>query len=74
MEQLKEICRKYNINTGQTKDILAKNILKRIVIVHISHAGLEAMQIKLKHNVNSRSSIVHNFYYSDFNLVDIADR
>jgi hypothetical protein len=73
-EQLKEICRKYNIKTGKTKEIIVDNILKRVAAVHRGHTALETLRMRTKTTSTPDPAIIHNFYRAYFNLVDIADR
>jgi hypothetical protein len=48
VEQLKEICRRYNIKTGKTKEIIVDNILKSVATVHRSRTALETLRMRTK--------------------------
>jgi hypothetical protein len=74
VEQLKEICRKYNIKTGKTKEMIVDNILKHVATVHRSHIALETLRMRTKTISTPDPAIIHNFFCVYFSLVDIADR
>jgi hypothetical protein len=74
VQQIKEICRKYNIKTRKLIEIIVDNIHKRVATVYRSCTALEALQMRIKTTSIFDPAIIHNFYCSYFNLVNIVDR
>ena len=73
-KELKQTCEKYNIKKGKKKAEYVENILKRVRSVHVERTSSQNSEEQLKNSIISSESIIHNFYRSHFNLIDLLDR
>jgi hypothetical protein len=74
VDQLKEICRKYNIKQGKNKASLIDNIVARSTTLHQNINELTVLKQKICSTWLPDPPPLHDFYRSWFNLVDLADR
>lgn len=74
IDQLREICVRYNIKQGKLKANLVDNISTRSQTVHRQYEEVERLTKDVRGNFHQIPGPAHNFYRAYFNLVDLADR
>lgn len=74
VDELKDICKKYNIKQGKNKVITIKNITARSTTLNRDIGELNLLKKSLVTMHLSDPAPLHDFYRSWFNLVDLVDR
>lgn len=74
VDQLKKICKEYNIRYGKKKDQLVQNIYNRSATMHQDVTAVERMMTSIQTTSLADPAPLHNCYKQWFNLVDLVDR
>lgn len=74
VEDLKGICKKYNIKMGKAKASYVANIMKCSETLHGDMSKVLALQRSFQNTSLADPAPIHEFYRDNFNLVDLADR
>lgn len=74
VDELRAICKKYNIKQGKKKEQFANNIVKRSETVHQHQTVIDQICEEIEENSLIDPAPAHDFYRDWFNLVDLADR
>ena len=72
-EELKSICNKYNIKKGKKKEDYINNIMARVNTVHNKVGEMHQLNNYIKSQYFSTPALLHDFYRSHFNLIDVSD-
>jgi len=72
--ELKEICTKYNISHGKNKAALVNNILMRSNTMNEKEEEYISLQKEIKNTWLLNPAPLHDFYCSQFNLIDLIDK
>ncbi len=87
IDELKGICRKYNVKfggcgvvyflfphlQGQKKENYVANIYRRVEMVHQNSAALGTLRKKIEIEFQANTPPVNEHYHKWFNLLDLAD-
>jgi hypothetical protein len=74
VDELANICRKWQIPPGKTKVARIANILARSAIIHQQRNQLEELERYIKTKFSVAPGPPHAYYLSQFNLIDLANR
>lgn len=74
VEELRGICKTYNIRQGKKKEGFVNNIATRSETFHQHVHQVDRLQQSLKTDFLADPAPLHDFYKDHFNLVDLADR
>eukprot|EP01105_Mastigella_eilhardi_P026312 TRINITY_DN7520_c0_g1_i2.p1 TRINITY_DN7520_c0_g1~~TRINITY_DN7520_c0_g1_i2.p1 ORF type:complete len:153 (-),score=33.93 TRINITY_DN7520_c0_g1_i2:25-426(-) len=74
VDDLKAICRKFNIHQGKKKATFVENVLQRVRVQHRGAAQLAETVRLLRDFYLVEPAPLHDFYKDYFNLVDLVDR
>ena len=74
VEQLREICRTYNIKQGKKKEDFVQTISARSATVHTQRSAVEKVLEDIRQPPTPDPSPFHDLYRESFNLVDLLDR
>jgi len=71
---LTDICLKFNIRKGKTKDDYVKNILNRVQTTYAHTEAVDQVERYVKSEFFEGTSLIHETYVTRFNAVDMGDR
>lgn len=74
VEDLKKICKTYNIRQGKKKEDFVNKIAKRSATFHEHAQLIDILLQSIKMDYLTDPAPLHDFYKEHFNLVDLADR
>jgi len=72
--KLREICRKYSIKAGRTKELTIGNIIKRSQTINKSQSLVNTLFTSIKSHYKNDPAPIHSFYRAHFNYIDSIDR
>ena len=73
IEELKEICKKWNIKIKGNKPNLADNIVTRSLTLNQDFGQLKSLETSLQSHWNKDPALMHDYYKCHFNAVDLVD-